>query len=417
MKTLKASIITIGDELLIGQVIDTNSATIAQMLNNSGISVLRRIAIGDNKKEINHALNEAIAISDVVIMTGGLGPTSDDITKTTLCKYFKGKMVVYEDALNNVRDLYQRVYKKPLTKVNMAQANVPSVCEVIQNKRGSAPGMIFKKGKTIIFSMAGVPFEMEGIMEDVISYLKKRFQLPAIIHKTIVTKGIGESNLAALLINFEKNLPKEISLAYLPGLGVLRLRLSAIAGNKEDEKQIQKQFLELKKVAAKFLVIDNDTPLQIAISKILTKENLSISTAESCTAGKIASQIASVPGASFYFPGAIVSYDNRIKQKELGVKESTLKKHGAVSEETVIEMLKGVIKKMNTTFGIAVSGIMGPGGGSEQKSVGTVWIAVGTSENYVAEKYRFRFDRARNIEATTTTALAILYQFLQKQKN
>lgn len=413
MKNIKASIITIGDELLIGQVIDTNSAVIAQMLNKIGISVVRRIAIGDNNNDITQTLDSEINHADIVLLTGGLGPTSDDITKKTLCKYFKSKLVVNKEALENVHYLFDNVYKKPISAVNLAQAEVPANCEVIQNKRGSAPCMIFKKNKTYVISMAGVPYEMEGIMQDVIAFLQQHFNLPKILHKTIVTHGIGESSLAEMISTFEKKLPKGIRLAYLPGVGNLRLRLSTTAKNKEGEKGFNHQFSTLKKQVKQFMVNDSDEPIQSLLGKLLLKQNASVATAESCTGGRIASLITSVNGASAYFPGAIVSYDNIVKEKQLGVKKTTLKKFGAVSEQVVIQMLKGILKKMNSKFGIAVSGIMGPTGGSDEKPIGTVWICVGNKEKYQTKKMIYRFDRLRNIESTATEAMSFLIEFMR----
>ena len=413
MKNIKASITTIGDELLIGQVIDTNSAVMAQMLNKIGISVVRRIAIGDNNKDITQSLDSEINHTDIVLITGGLGPTSDDITKKTLCKYFKSKLVVNKEALENVHYLFDKIYKKPISAVNLAQADVPSNCKVIQNKRGSAPCMIFEKNKTFVISMAGVPYEMEGIMQDVITFLQQQFNLPKILHKTIITHGIGESSLAEMIRTFEKKLPKEISLAYLPGVGNLRLRLSTTAKNKEEEKGFNQQFSTLKKQVKQFMVNDSDEPIQSLLGKLLLKKNASVATAESCTGGKIASLITSVSSASAYFPGALVSYDNIVKEKQLGVTKTTLKKYGAVSEQVVIQMLQGILKKMNSKYGIAVSGIMGPNGGSDEKPVGTVWICVGNKETYKTKKITYRFDRLRNIESTATEAMSFLIEFIR----
>lgn len=415
MKNVKASIITVGDELLIGQVIDTNSATMAQMLNKAGISVVRRTAIGDNGPEIIGSLNEEISRADIVLLTGGLGPTSDDITKKTLCKYFKSKLITDKKALENVHYLYHKIYKKEISKVNLAQAQVPACCEVIQNKRGSAPCMIFRKNKTFVISMPGVPYEMEGIMEDVIHYLQKQFDLPKILHKTIITHGIGESSLAELIRDFEKQLPKKIRLAYLPGLGILRLRLSASAKNAADEKDFNNQFLSLKKKVKPFTINDTDDPLQAVLGKLLLKRSATVATAESCTGGRIASLITSINGSSAYFHGAIVSYANNVKEKQLGVKKTSLKDYGAVSEQVVIEMKDGILQKMNTGYAIAVSGIMGPGGGSEEKPVGTVWICVGNREKHFTKKMQFRFDRLKNIESTAAEALSMLIEFLRNQ--
>ena len=417
MKNINATIITIGDELLIGQVIDTNSAWIAQQLNRIGITVTRRIAVGDDADEIWKALESENKNADVVLITGGLGPTSDDITKELLCKYFSGKMIVNKGALENVEYLFNQIFHNPISEVIYKQAEVPDVCEVIQNKRGSAPGMIFEKDGTIFISMPGVPYEMQGIMEDVIPFLEKKFQLPTIIHKTILTAGIGESSLAEIIKDFEDQLPDEISLAYLPNYGMVRLRLSTTGFDKnKTEKIINDQFQQLKKLVQKYIVTDEDETMQKVMGKILLKNKKTISTAESCTGGAIASLITSVPGSSSYFNGSIVSYSNDIKETFLNVKKETLEKHGAVSEETVREMLSGLLDAMKTDYGIAVSGIMGPTGGTDEKPVGTVFIAVGNKEKQVVQKLKQRFERVKNIEVTSVMALNIMRKFILEQE-
>jgi nicotinamide-nucleotide amidase len=413
MKNRYATIITIGDELLIGQVIDTNSAWMAQRLNQIGIDVKKRIAIGDSAEDMWHALDMEGKEADVILLTGGLGPTSDDITKELLCKYFDGKMIVNEGALENVKYLFEKVYKKPVSNLNLAQAEVPDVCEVIQNKRGSAPGMIFKKDGKIFISMPGVPYEMQGIMNEVIPYLKEQFTLPVIIHKTILTAGIGESALAEMIAGFEGNLPEEIKLAYLPNYGMVRLRLTTSGFDKiATQKLIDEQFYQLKEFVKKYMVTDEDETMQVVLGKLLLNNEKTISTAESCTGGTIASLITSVAGSSAYYEGSIISYSYKVKETLLDVKNQTLNKYGAVSEETVVEMLKGLLNRMHTDYGIAVSGIMGPGGGTPDKPVGTVWIAVGNKEKYVAQKIHLRFERHKNIEVTSIMALNMMRKFI-----
>lgn len=414
MKNVNASIITIGDELLIGQVVDTNSAWIAQQLNRIGVAVKRRVAVGDSAGDIVDILDEESKYSDVILMTGGLGPTSDDITKNVLCDYFGGKMVVNEGALKNVKYLFEQVFKRPISEVNLKQAEVPDVCEVIQNKRGSAPGMIFYKEDIIYISMPGVPYEMKGIMEDsVIPLLKEKFELPIIVHRTMLTAGIGESALAEIIKDFEDTLPSEIKLAYLPTYGMVRLRLSTSGFDKKAvEKNIDKYFNDLKLLAKDYLVTDVDDPMQVVIGKILKEKNKTVSTAESCTGGYIAHLITSVTDSSKYYEGSIVSYSYNVKETMLGVKENTLNTYGAVSEQTVTEMLKGLLEKLNTDYGIAISGIMGPDGGTEDKPVGTVWMAVGNKQNYLTQKINLRFSRERNIEVTGMMALNFLRKFI-----
>jgi nicotinamide-nucleotide amidase len=416
MKNIYASIITIGDELLIGQVIDTNSAWMAQQLNKIGIAVKKRIAIGDDAQEMQQALDVESQEADLVLLTGGLGPTSDDITKDFLCKYFNGKMVVNEAALENVKYLFEKIYKKPVSQVNLLQAEVPDVCEVVQNKRGSAPGMIFKRNNTIFVSMPGVPYEMQGIMNELIPYLQKQFELPSIFHRTILTAGIGESALAEIIADFEKQLPEEIRLAYLPNYGMVRLRLTTLGFDKEaTQKIIDEQFDQLKSLVKKYMVTDKDETMQEVLGKLLLKNNKTISTAESCTGGMIASLLTSITGSSGYYNGSIVSYSCEIKETLLHVKKDTLNNYGAVSEQTVIEMLDGLLNKLNTDYGIAVSGIMGPGGGTPEKPVGTVWIAVGNKEKYVTQKIQQRFERAKNIEVTSVMALNIMRKFILEE--
>jgi nicotinamide-nucleotide amidase len=413
MENIYASIITIGDELLIGQVSDTNSAWIAQQLNKIGIALNNRISVGDDAPEIRKALDFGSKNSQVVLITGGLGPTNDDITKNVLCEYFQGKMIVNQASLENVKRLFEKVYKKPVSEVNLKQAEVPDVCEVIQNQRGSAPGMVFKKDDSIFISMPGVPYEMQGIMEDVIPMLQKKFHVPAIIHKTILTSGIGESALAEKIKDFEDKLPKEIRLAYLPNYGMVRLRLSTSGFDKsKTENAIKNQFTALKELVKEFMVADEDLTMQQVVGKLLLENNNTISTAESCTGGAIASLITSVAGSSAYFKGSVVSYSNEIKQELLGVKKETLYAYGAVSEQTAREMLSGILKKMKTDFGIAVTGIMGPGGGSEEKPVGTVYVAVGNKEDQAVQKFKQRFTREKNIEVTSVMALNLMRKFL-----
>jgi len=416
MKNVNASIITIGDELLIGQVIDTNSAWIAQQLNKTGVAVKRRVSVGDSADEIINILNEESNYSDIILITGGLGPTSDDITKQVLCDYFGGKMIVNEGALKNVKDLFENVFKRPASDINLKQAEVPDVCEVIQNKRGSAPGMIFYKENVMYVSMPGVPYEMKGIIEDaVIPLIKEKFQLPAIVHRTMLTAGIGESALAEIIKDFEDVLPPEIKLAYLPTYGMVRLRLSTSGFDKiAVEKKMDYYFDELKVLAKDYLVTDVDEPMQVMIGKILKEKNKTVSTAESCTGGYIAHLLTSVAGSSKYYEGSIVSYSYNVKETLLGVQENTLNTYGAVSEQTVDEMLKGLLEKLNTDYGIAVSGIMGPDGGTDDKPVGTVWMAVGNKDNHQTQKINLRFNRERNIEVTGMMALNFLRKFILK---
>jgi nicotinamide-nucleotide amidase len=413
----KASIITIGDELLIGQVIDTNSAWIAQQMNKIGITIIRRIAVGDDWDEIWTALDEESTHADIVFITGGLGPTADDITKPLLCKYFDGKMIVNKHALENVTTLFEKVFNRPITERNLKQAEVPDTCEVLVNTRGTAPGMWFEKNGKIFISMPGVPTEMKGLMEDkVIPTLIKKITLPYITHRTLVTFGIGESMLADLLEEFETKLPNQIKLAYLPNFGMVRLRLSVIENNQEEAKElIDRLFSELSIIVKEYLVIMEDAPMEKALATLLIQKNKTVCTAESCTGGYISQILTSIPGSSVYFKGSVIAYSNESKVNLLGVHKETINQNGAVSEAVVKEMVKGAIEKFGTDYAIAVSGIMGPDGGTIEKPVGTVWIAVGNRKKIFTTELKVRFDRQKNIQVTAVNALNTLRIFIQNE--
>lgn len=574
MQIVNASIITIGDELLIGQTIDTNSAFIAQELNKIGIWVRHRVAVGDDWDEIWNALDEESRESEIIIITGGLGPTADDITKPLLCKYFGGKLVLNEQVLKHINHLFEKVFRRPgaLLEMNIKQAEVPDVCDVLFNKRGTAPGMWFnfpaslrenwesginekkisypgadpfayhlkeateaenslwrilhnnklsgykfrrqyiiagykadfacltaqiiieidelhhqlpggkiteeesesrlkKHGFRIIrftneqvlheaeqviskilfeldpkqslinpdispseslprspgrpgesgpifISLPGVPYEMMGLIsEEVIPRLKQNFDLPAIVHKTFFTAGKGESFIADQIKDWEASLPENIRLAYLPAYGMVKLRLTARGDKKEDlEKQLVPYIKELEDRISDILVAEEDIPMQVVIGRILNEKNKTLATAESCTGGYIAHLITTVPGSSQYYKGSIVSYANEAKENILGVKHETLQSVGAVSEETVLQMVKGAIEKLNVDYAVATSGIMGPEGGSAEKPVGTVWIAAGNKYKAEAKQFNFRFERERNIEQTAMSALDMLRKFILNDK-
>lgn len=413
MKQINASIITIGDELLIGQTIDTNSAWMAQELNRIGIWVKRRVAVGDAWDDIWNALDAESKESDIILITGGLGPTADDITKPLLCKYFGSKMVVNEKALQHVKDIFTKL-NRPLLERNLKQAEVPDTCTALHNARGTAPGMWFKKDKKIFISLPGVPNEMKGLMmNEALPRLQKEFVLPAIVHKTAFTAGAGESFIAERIIDFESSLPSHIKLAYLPAYGMVRLRLTATGNDKKEvENELNPYFEKLKELVKDVLVAGEDEGLEIVIGKILKEKGKMMATAESCTGGYIAHLITSVPGSSAYFKGSIISYANEVKENILGVSPDILKTAGAVSEETVRQMVKGVIVQLKTDFAVATSGIMGPDGGTPEKPVGTVWIAAGNKKEVAAQKLFFRFDRERNIEMTAQAALNMLRKFI-----
>ncbi len=409
----QASIITIGDELLIGQVIDTNSAWMAQELNKAGIRVVRRVAVGDVWDEIWTALDEEQKHADIILITGGLGPTADDISKPLLCKYFGGSMIVSEEAKQNVLDIFTKL-NRPIIDRNLKQAEVPDVCTVLLNKRGTAPGMWFNKDEKIFVSLPGVPHEMKGLMmDDVIPMLQKQFKFPAIIHKTLLTAGVGESFLAELIKNFEEALPKHIKLAYLPNYGMVRLRLTSSGFDKEKiEDEVTQLFIALQKLVKDHLVTDTDEPMERVVGKLLLSKGKTMCTAESCTGGYIAHLITSLTGSSKFYDGSVVSYSYQAKEDLLQVDKATLESKGAVSEEIVLQMARGALQNIRSDYVIAVSGIMGPDGGLPDKPVGTVWIAVGSKDKIQAQKLLFRFDRQRNIQLTATNALNLLRKFI-----
>lgn len=417
---INASIITIGDELLIGQTIDTNSAFIAQELNKIGVWVKRRVAVGDVYEDIWKALDEEKRHSQIIIITGGLGPTADDITKPLLCKYFGGKMIVDQNVLKHVHYLFEKVYRRPgpILDVNLKQAEVPDVATVLHNARGSAPGMLFTQainGENRIFiSLPGVPHEMKGLMTDeVIPLLPSYFKMPVILHRTAFTSGQGESMLADSIKDFEAALPAHIKLAYLPAFGMVRLRLTSTGDNKEHlEKELNGLFETLKVQVKDFLVTDEDENMQTVIGQLLKQKGMTMGTAESCTGGYIAHLITTIPGSSAYYNGSIVTYANDLKKNILGVSGDTINANGAVSEETVIEMAKGAIPRLGVDFVVATSGIMGPDGGSEAKPVGTVWIAVASKDQVATRQLNLRFDRERNIRQTAHMALDFLRRFI-----
>ena len=572
------SIITIGDELLIGQTVDTNSAFIAQELNKIGIWVRRRVAVGDVYDDIWDALDEEGQESDIVIITGGLGPTADDITKPLLCEYFGGKLIVNEKVLAHVKYLFEKIFRRPgpILESNLKQAEVPDNCIVLHNKRGTAPGMWFRapqqkaspnpsaggaskpdnlenqniylradpltygllknfvaehrsnpteaenvlwgivRGKkmagfkfrrqhiisnyiadfvclseqliievdglyhqlpenkisdeertkdlnrlgfevlrfandqvlndtdnvintivlklkerntklseskvppaggfrgAVYISLPGVPHEMKGLMMDeVIPRLLQEFELPAIVHRTAFTFGQGESMLAEMLKDFEPSLPSHIKLAYLPNYGMVKLRLTSQGNNKEEvEKELQPYFEKLQELVKEYLVSDKDEGFEVVIGRMLKEKNKTMGTAESCTGGYIAQLITSVPGSSAYYKGSVVAYSYEVKETALGVKHDTLTNTGAVSEETVKEMAAGALKALDIDYALAVSGILGPDGGTDEKPVGTVWIAAANKNKTATLKLNLRFDRRRNTEMTASNALNFLRKFI-----
>jgi nicotinamide-nucleotide amidase len=415
---VKASIITIGDELMIGQVIDTNSTWIAQQLNAEGIWVRKRVAVGDDRDEIRKALNEEALASKIILITGGLGPTADDITKPLLCEYFGMKLVTNEEVLKHVRHLFENIFRRPFTEINRKQAEVPDGCTVIHNARGTAPGMWFEKNGVIYVSMPGVPHEMKGMMTDrVLVMLRSRVNSGTILHKTLLTAGVGESALAEHIHEWEGTLPPHIKLAYLPSYGMVRLRITGTGSSaKSLDEEMEGYFRTLVELVSKWLVTAEDKTMVQVVSDLLKQRGKKLVTAESCTGGYIAHRITSEPGSSQIFNGSVVSYANKVKKDILHVDEQTLIQYGAVSQQTVTQMVTGAIKALKADYCIATSGIMGPDGGTAEKPVGTVWVAAGNNDRMITQLFNFRFDRARNIEMTAVQALNLLRRFLLEEK-
>ena len=408
-------IITIGDEILIGQIVDTNSAWMAAQLNKIGLSVVQITSISDQKEHIINALDEAKNRAKVILMTGGLGPTKDDITKLTLSSYFNMPLRQDEATLAHVEAIFARL-NKPMIDSNRNQAEVPDGCTVIQNINGTAPCMWFEVNGIIFVSLPGVPFEMMHLMEDeILPRLKKSFELPFIVHKTILTAGIGESFLAKEIEDIENSLPEHIKLAYLPKMGQVRLRLSSKGTNKEKiESEVNHYANLMMERLAEYLVASDDVALEKAILDLMKANNMSLSTAESCTGGYISHLLTKHAGSSAVFAGGAVVYSYDLKESVLGVKHQTLANYGAVSEQTVTEMAAGAIKHFKTDYAIAVSGIAGPDGGMPGKPVGTVWIAVANKTKVVAKLFNFGNQRLQNIERSATAAFTLLLKLLKQ---
>jgi nicotinamide-nucleotide amidase len=406
---MNAAIITIGDELLIGQTTDTNSAWMGAELSNAGFDVMRITSVHDRRNDILNILKESEGKYDVVLITGGLGPTSDDITKHTLCDYFNTRLVTDHSVLRMIEEMMER-RKMPMNENNRRQAEVPESSRIIKNAVGTAPGMWFERNNSIFISMPGVPHEMKHIMaEHILPELKKNFTSQVIIHRNIMTYGYMEAKLAERLAGFESALPVNIKLAYLPSAGIIKLRLTG-TGRKQEElaKEIDLHAEKLYNIIPELIYGENEETLEMAAGKLLKAAKMTVSTAESCTGGDVAHLLTSVPGSSAYFKGSVVAYANSVKVDILGVKMSILEKYGAVSENVVREMASGARKLFSTDYAVATSGIAGPDGGSEEKPVGTVWIAVASEKGIISEKFVFGTHRVTNIRRFSYSALNLL---------
>ena len=411
---MQAEIITIGDEILIGQIVDTNSAFIGKEFNKFGISIYQITSIQDEKSHILQALKEAEANADIIIITGGLGPTKDDITKHTICEYFNDTLVEDKAVLTNVEHIFSKWSSAPLLEVNKQQALVPSKASVLMNHNGTAPGMWFEKNGKVFVSLPGVPYEMKALItEQVIPKLREQFKFPYIMHKTILTYGKGESALAEDIFKWEENLPSFIKLAYLPSLGRVRLRLSGKSLDKKElEDGIQNQVnLLLPQIEDIFVGFEEDESIEAIIGKRLAKLDKTLAIAESCTGGKIAASLTANAGASSYFKGSVVTYATESKVKVLGISEDIITKHSVVSKEVAEAMAKNVRMLFNTDYGISTTGNAGPEKGDSEAEVGTVWIAIATKDNVYSEVFNFGTLREKVIGRATNKA----FEMLQKE--
>jgi len=408
-------IITIGDEILIGQIVDTNSAWMGQELNKEGFRIFQITTVPDDEKQILEAVDLAFNRADIVLITGGLGPTKDDITKQTLCKYFQSKLVFNQGVIDTINELF---VNRPnvLNELTYGQANVPEGATIIQNKRGTAPVTWFDKGEKVLVSMPGVPYEMKWIMSnEIMPRLKERFHTPSLLHKTVLVYGIPESSLAIKLTDWENELPTFIKLAYLPSPGLVKLRMTGFLPDRNElVNAIGEQLVKLRLVLESAILAEEDIPVEVLIGNLLKEKHLMLATAESCTGGNIAHMITSVAGSSSYFKGGVIAYSNEVKQNLLDVSPSTLEEFGAVSQEVVEEMAKGVLVKFKADIAVSISGIAGPDGGTEEKPVGTVWISVSTKKETISRRFQFGSLRLFNIDRSTLAAFVLIKEIIEK---
>ncbi len=409
MREIVAEIVTIGDEILFGQITDTNSQWLGEQLSLMGIKLKRKISVGDELSELLQIFQESESRADIVILTGGLGPTSDDITKPALCQYFGCGLKMDEEVLAHVTDFFVK-RNRPMIETNKMQAAIPEISTVLFNRLGTAPGLWVERNNKVFISLPGVPHEMKEIMTSGgFPKLKAKFNPPVIVHKVIRTVGVGESFLAEMIKDWETNLPPHIKLAYLPSLGMLKLRLTGKGDNESTlEKELSEQTVLLQKIIAPHIYGYDETEFEQAVGQLLKAKNLTIATAESCTGGAIASIITSVSGASAYYLGSVVAYNNSVKTNILGVKSATLTAHGAVSEEVVKEMAEGVRLKLGADIAIATSGVAGPTGGTPEKPVGTVWIAFSDKTKTITKKLQLTTERNLNVKITIAQVLDMI---------
>jgi len=413
-----AEIITIGDEILIGQIIDSNSAFIAKELNKIGVSVFQITSVQDDKSHIIKSFKEAEENADIIIVTGGLGPTKDDITKRTFCEYFDDHLVKNEKVLQHVEQLFKNYITTPISEMNRQQALVPSRAKVLMNQFGTAPGMWMEQADKIVISLPGVPYEMKALMHnEVLPALRDRFELPYIKHQTLLTYGLGESAIAGRLHEFEEALPPFIKLAYLPNLGRVRLRLSAKGHNRElVEQEIQRQTHKLLPLVQDiFTGFESDGPIEAQIGKSLIAKGWTLSSAESCTGGRIAEMVTRIPGASQYFKGGMVSYATETKIRLLGISEALIEAYSVVSKEVAEAMAEAAREKFQTDIAVATTGNAGPDKGDSDAEVGTVFIAIATKEQVISDKFRFSNQREKTILKATNKAFELLQKEILKK--
>jgi nicotinamide-nucleotide amidase len=414
---MKAVIITIGDEILIGQIIDTNSSYIAKALDKIGIATYEMLSISDDKNHILKTLHEVQNNFDVVLITGGLGPTKDDITKKTFCEYFDDVLVQNDAVLAQVKSIIEGIYKKPITQLNIDQALVPSKAKVLFNAMGTAPGMLMEHQNTVFISLPGVPYEMKYLIDnEVIPYLVNAFERPYIVHKTLMTYGRGESLIAEQIEDWENNLPNFIKLAYLPSPGKVRLRLTARGTNETLLKEsILKEIDKLEPLIGDIIVgYDEDETIEVVLARLLTQKQVSLSTAESCTGGKIAQLISAISGASAYFKGGVVAYSNQIKIDVLKVNPETIQKFSVVSKEVAQEMAINCRSIFNTDYAIATTGNAGPTKGNSDAEIGTVFIAIATPNEVLVEEFNFGQPREKVIDRAVNKTFEWLYKEISK---
>ncbi|WP_281337222.1 competence/damage-inducible protein A [Flavobacterium eburneipallidum] len=414
---MKAAIITIGDEILIGQIIDTNSGFIAKSLDRIGVEIYEMASISDNKQHILDTFLKFQNKVDLVIITGGLGPTKDDVTKKTFCDYFEDELIVDEVVLAHVTKLIEGFYKRTITQINKDQALVPSKCTVLHNEVGTAPGMWMKKENTVFISLPGVPFEMKYLVEnEIIPKVVREYKRPYILHKTIMTYGQGESMVAERIEEWENNLPEFIKLAYLPAPGSVRLRLSARGIDKELlEKSIQENVLSLTKIINDIIVgFDEDETLETVVGRLLAQQNKTIATAESCTGGMLAQLFTSVSGASSYFKGSIVSYATETKISVLGLSQDLISEYSVVSAEVAKQMAVNIKSLMNTDYGIATTGNAGPNKGDSDAELGSVFIALATPNEVIVEEFNFGQPREKVVDRAVKKCLEMLRKEILK---